>query len=82
MEQDEQQQRAGEAVVPGARGAGQGRIRRADRAQQRHRIAVRGQRHEAGQALGDDVGCVPTIPVKIDGGRILISRKEALANAA
>lgn len=31
-----------------------------------------------GKALGDDVGCVPTIPVKIDNGRIFISRKEAL----
>lgn len=35
-----------------------------------------------GQALGEDVGCVPTIPVKIDGGRIFISRKEALQGQA
>lgn len=35
-----------------------------------------------GEALGDDMGCVPTIPVKIDGGRILISRSEALAGLA
>jgi nitrite reductase (NADH) small subunit len=35
-----------------------------------------------GEALGDDVGCVPTIPVKIDGGRILLRRKEALAGIA
>jgi nitrite reductase (NADH) small subunit len=31
-----------------------------------------------GEALGDDKGCVPVIPVKIDGGRILIGRAEAL----
>ncbi len=31
-----------------------------------------------GEALGADKGCVPTIPVKIDGGRILIGRAEAL----
>lgn len=35
-----------------------------------------------GEALGDDKGCVPTIPVKIDGGRILIGRSEALAGVA
>jgi nitrite reductase (NADH) small subunit len=33
-----------------------------------------------GKALGADEGCVPAIPVKIDGGRILISRTEALAS--
>ena len=33
-----------------------------------------------GKALGDDEGCVPVIPVKIDGGRILIGRAEALAS--
>ncbi len=32
-----------------------------------------------GEALGEDKGCVPVIPVKIDGGRILIGRTEALA---
>jgi nitrite reductase (NADH) small subunit len=32
-----------------------------------------------GQALGADEGCVPTIPVKIEGGRIMLSRAEALA---
>ncbi len=32
-----------------------------------------------GEALGEDKGCVPIIPVKIDGGRILIGRTEALA---
>ncbi|CAN5232945.1 nitrite reductase small subunit NirD [soil metagenome] len=35
-----------------------------------------------GHALGEDEGCVPTIPVKIDGGRILIGRKEALQGMA
>ncbi|CAH0356490.1 nitrite reductase small subunit NirD [soil metagenome] len=35
-----------------------------------------------GQALGEDKGCVPVIPVKIDGGRILIGRAEALAGVA
>lgn len=33
-----------------------------------------------GEALGGDEGCVPTIPVKIDGGRILISRAAALGH--
>jgi nitrite reductase (NADH) small subunit len=33
-----------------------------------------------GKALGEDKGCVPIIPVKIDGGRILIGRAEALAS--
>jgi nitrite reductase (NADH) small subunit len=32
-----------------------------------------------GEALGEDKGCTPVIPVKIDGGRILIGRAEALA---
>lgn len=35
-----------------------------------------------GRALGEDKGCVPVIPVKIDGGRILIGRAEALAGVA
>ena len=35
-----------------------------------------------GKVLGDDEGCVPVIPVKIDGGRILIGRAEALASVA
>jgi len=33
-----------------------------------------------GQALGEDKGCVPTIPVKIEGGRIMLARAEALAS--
>jgi len=35
-----------------------------------------------GRAQGDDEGCVPTIPVKIDAGRIFIGRKEALQGMA
>lgn len=35
-----------------------------------------------GKALGGDEGCVPVIPVKIDGGRIFIARAEALAGVA
>ncbi|MBC2779138.1 nitrite reductase small subunit NirD [Parasphingopyxis marina] len=34
-----------------------------------------------GEAQGEDKGCVPTIPVKVDGGRIFIARAEALAGA-
>ncbi len=29
----------------------------------------------SGQALGDDEGCVPTIPVKVDAGRIYLLRE-------
>lgn len=32
-----------------------------------------------GQALGEDKGCTPVIPVKIDGGRIHIDRAAALS---
>jgi len=35
-----------------------------------------------GEALGEDKGCVPTIAVRIDAGRILISRLAMLANLA
>jgi nitrite reductase (NADH) small subunit len=35
-----------------------------------------------GEALGEDKGCVPTIPVRIDAGRILISRLAMLTYAA
>lgn len=35
-----------------------------------------------GEALGEDEGCTPVIPVKIDGGRILIGRAAALGLAA
>ncbi len=34
-----------------------------------------------GEALGEDKGCVPVIPVKIDAGRIYIERAPALAGA-
>jgi nitrite reductase (NADH) small subunit len=34
-----------------------------------------------GEALGEDKGCVPTIPVRVDAGRILISRIALLATA-
>lgn len=37
---------------------------------------------KTGQALGEDVGCTPTIPVKVDNGRILIGRKEAMQGLA
>lgn len=33
-----------------------------------------------GKALGEDEGCVPTIPVKIDGGRMFLSRDAVLAS--
>ena len=35
-----------------------------------------------GEALGEDKGCVPVIPVKIDAGRIYIERVAALAGVA
>lgn len=37
---------------------------------------------ESGQAQGADNGCTPTISVKVDGGRVLIARAEALGQAA
>ncbi len=36
----------------------------------------------SGEAQGDDKGCTPTIPVKIEGGRVLISRAATLQAAA
>lgn len=30
---------------------------------------------KSGEALGDDEGCTPTIPLKIDGGRIFLLRE-------
>jgi nitrite reductase (NADH) small subunit len=33
-----------------------------------------------GEALGEDRGCTPTIPAKLDAGRVLISRTAVLAN--
>ena len=35
-----------------------------------------------GEAQGEDKGCTPTIPVKIDGGRVLICRASTLKAAA
>jgi nitrite reductase (NADH) small subunit len=35
-----------------------------------------------GEALGEDRGCVPTIPVRVDAGRVLISRVAMLATLA
>ena len=35
-----------------------------------------------GEALGEDSGCTPTVPVKVDAGRVLIQRAATLAAAA
>jgi nitrite reductase (NADH) small subunit len=35
-----------------------------------------------GEALGEDRGCVPTIPLKIDGGRIFLLREAVLGKRA
>jgi nitrite reductase (NADH) small subunit len=35
-----------------------------------------------GEALGDDRGCTPTIPVKLDAGRIYLLRGAVVAPAA
>lgn len=35
-----------------------------------------------GKALGEDEGCVPTIPVKIDGGRMFLKRDAVMASVA
>ncbi|MEM8917807.1 MAG: nitrite reductase small subunit NirD [Pseudomonadota bacterium] len=34
----------------------------------------------SGEALGEDNGCVPTIPVRIENGRMYLKRAEALAS--
>lgn len=34
----------------------------------------------SGQALGDDAGCTPTIPVKVDCGRIYLLREAVLGS--
>ncbi len=36
---------------------------------------------ETGNALGEDKGCTPVIEVKVDAGRVLISRLAMLATA-
>ncbi len=35
-----------------------------------------------GQALGEDRGCTPTVPVKISGGRVLLCRTATMQAAA
>ena len=35
-----------------------------------------------GEALGEDKGCVPTIPLKVDAGRIYLLRSAVLGHAA
>ncbi len=35
-----------------------------------------------GKAIGEDEGCVPTIPVKIDGGRMFLKRDAVMASVA
>ena len=35
-----------------------------------------------GEALGEDKGCVPTIPLKLDGGRIFLLREAVLGKRA
>jgi nitrite reductase (NADH) small subunit len=35
-----------------------------------------------GEAQGEDKGCTPTIPVKVDGGRVLLCRQSTLKAAA
>lgn len=36
----------------------------------------------SGKALGDDEGCVPTIPLKVDAGRIYLLRSAVIGEAA
>ena len=36
----------------------------------------------SGQAQGADIGCTPTIPVKLVSGRVLISREAVVGRAA
>ena len=36
---------------------------------------------DTGEALGVDRGCTPTVPVKVDAGRVLLSRMAVLATA-
>jgi len=37
---------------------------------------------KTGEALGDDQGCVPTIPLKVDAGRIYLRREAVLGRQA
>ena len=36
---------------------------------------------KTGEALGDDRGCVPTIPLRVDAGRIYLLREAVLGQA-
>jgi len=42
-----------------------------------YRISLR-----TGEALGDDKGCTPTIPLKLEGGRIFLLREAVLGRRA
>jgi nitrite reductase (NADH) small subunit len=42
-----------------------------------YRISLR-----TGEALGDDQGCTPTIPLKLEAGRIFLLRKAVLGRQA
>ena len=37
---------------------------------------------KTGEALGEDKGCVPTLPLKLDGGRIFLLREAVLGKSA
>jgi nitrite reductase (NADH) small subunit len=37
---------------------------------------------KTGEALGDDKGCVPTVPLKIDAGRIYLLREAVVGRKA
>ena len=37
---------------------------------------------KTGEALGDDKGCTPTIPLKLEAGRIFLLREAVLGKAA
>jgi nitrite reductase (NADH) small subunit len=37
---------------------------------------------KSGEALGDDEGCVPTIPLKVDAGRIYLLREAVIGQRA
>ncbi len=37
---------------------------------------------KTGEALGDDAGCVPTIPLRVDAGRIYLLRSAVVAPKA
>jgi nitrite reductase (NADH) small subunit len=37
---------------------------------------------KSGEALGDDKGCVPTIPLKVDAGRIYLLREAVVGRKA